>query len=174
MCFAAAQAPDQLPVLQSIARWEEELGNGCAHEFMQLVRDELLGTRVFVFTEAEGSTRILNLARGATLGEAASVLRNASDAGGALEVALLNGVTRRPSSVATCCVSPVKSDQGELGKTVQCKSLPWRVNVSCSASLMLKATPSSSNLILVPAFHPGWIGSWKGFPLCFTVLLPPR
>ena len=39
---------------------------------MQVVRSELLGTRVFVFTEGG---RILNLARGATLADAAAVLR---------------------------------------------------------------------------------------------------
>ena len=37
-----------------------------------MVRSELLGTRVFVFTEGG---RILNLARGATLADAAAVLR---------------------------------------------------------------------------------------------------
>ena len=82
----------QVPALRSIAKWEEELES--AHEFMQLVREELLGSRVFVFTEAAGSnTRILNLARGATLQEAASAL-NAS----ATRVALLNGTPRRGST----------------------------------------------------------------------------
>ena len=56
----------------SIAKWGQDVE--CAHEFMQLVRQELLGTRVFVFTESGGSTRILNLARGATLGDAANLL----------------------------------------------------------------------------------------------------
>ena len=58
----------------SIAKWGQDVE--CAHEFMQLVRQELLGTRVFVFTESvdTGSTRILNLARGATLGDVAAVL----------------------------------------------------------------------------------------------------
>ena len=83
----------QVPALRSIAKWEEELES--AHEFMQLVRAELLGTRVFVFTEAAGSnTRILNLAVGATLQEAA----NALNATAASQVALLNGTPRRGST----------------------------------------------------------------------------
>ena len=56
-----------LPWLQIIREWQVQVDS--AHEFMQLVRQELLGTRVFVFT-ANG--RILNLARGATLADAAS------------------------------------------------------------------------------------------------------
>lgn len=52
--------------------------------FVQLVREELLGTRVFVFTR---NGRILNLARGATLADAAeqlhASLRN--------HIALVNG-----------------------------------------------------------------------------------
>lgn len=44
---------------RAIAKWGEDLE--CAHEFMQMVRSELLGTRVFVFTEKGRSTRILNL-----------------------------------------------------------------------------------------------------------------
>ena len=83
----------QVPALRSIAKWEEELES--AHEFMQLVRAELLGTRVFIFTEAAGSnTRILNLAVGATLQEAA----NALNATAASQVALLNGTPRRGST----------------------------------------------------------------------------
>ena len=57
---------------RSIAKWEEDVS--CSHEFMQLVRQELLGTRVFVFTERGRTTRILNLARGATLADAAALL----------------------------------------------------------------------------------------------------
>lgn len=70
----AARTGLQVPALRSIAKWELELEN--SHEFMQLVRQELLGTRVFVFTEAldGGSTRILNLARGASLQNAADLL----------------------------------------------------------------------------------------------------
>ena len=60
---------------RAIAKWGEELE--CAHEFMGLVRSELLGTRVFVFTEKGRSTRILNLARGATLADAAMMLGGA-------------------------------------------------------------------------------------------------
>ena len=60
----------------SIAKWGQDVE--CAHEFMQLVRQELLGTRVFVFTESGGSTRILNLARGATLGDAARLIGTSS------------------------------------------------------------------------------------------------
>ena len=41
---------------------------------MKLVRQELLGTRVFVFTEKGRSTRILNLARGATVGDVVPLL----------------------------------------------------------------------------------------------------
>ena len=58
---------------RAIAKWGEELE--CAHEFMGLVRSELLGTRVFVFTEKGRSTRILNLARGATLADAGHDVR---------------------------------------------------------------------------------------------------
>ena len=58
-----------LPWRQAIMRWKSE--QKCAHEFMQLVRQELLCTRVFVFTEGG---RILNLALGATLADAAEVL----------------------------------------------------------------------------------------------------
>ena len=53
-----------------------------AHEFMQLVRKELLSSRVFIFTEGG---RILDLALGATLADAAAVLGVDSmdtDAGG--------------------------------------------------------------------------------------------
>ena len=41
---------------RSIARWEEDVE--CSHQFMELVRRELLGTRVFVFTEHGATTRI--------------------------------------------------------------------------------------------------------------------
>ena len=58
-----------LPWLQIIREWQVQVDS--AHDFMQLVRQELLGTRVFVFT-ANG--RILNLARGATLMDAAKDL----------------------------------------------------------------------------------------------------
>ena len=62
---------------QSFSRAVAKLGEvDCAHEFMHLVRQELLGTRVFVFTEKGRSTRILNLARGATLGDAALMLNS--------------------------------------------------------------------------------------------------
>ena len=54
-----------LPWLQIIRQWQVQVDS--AHEFMQLVRQELLGTRVFVFTR---NGRILNLARGATLDDA--------------------------------------------------------------------------------------------------------
>ena len=58
-----------LPWLQIIRQWQVQVDS--AHEFMQLVRQELLGTRVFVFTR---NGNILNLARGATLADAASQL----------------------------------------------------------------------------------------------------
>jgi len=57
-----------LPWLQIIDKWRDL---DCAHAFMQLVRQELLGTRVFVFT---GDGQILNLARGATLEDAVQPL----------------------------------------------------------------------------------------------------
>ena len=72
-------------ISSSIAKWGQDVE--CAHEFMQLVRQELLGTRVFVFTESGGSTRILNLARGATLGDAARQL----DVNLATHVPLISG-----------------------------------------------------------------------------------
>ena len=63
-----------------------------AHEFVQLVRKELLGTRVFVLTR---NGRILNLAKGATLADAAAQL---GDSGAALHghVSVVNG-TPMPS-----------------------------------------------------------------------------
>ena len=42
----------------TLTRWEEDVE--CSHQFMELVRRQLLGTRVFVFTEHRGGTRILN------------------------------------------------------------------------------------------------------------------
>ena len=76
-----------LPWLQTIRGWEKEKS---AHEFVQLVREELLGTRVFVFTR---NGRILNLARGATLADAAeqlsASLRN--------HIALVNGAPTVPT-----------------------------------------------------------------------------
>eukprot|EP00966_Prymnesium_polylepis_P251297 5809992-Prymnesium_polylepis.2 len=62
---AGGGARASLPWLQLTVRKWDHLD--CAHEFMQLVRQELLGTRVFVFT-ANG--QILNLARCATLAAA--------------------------------------------------------------------------------------------------------
>ena len=59
-----------LPWRQAIQQWDEN--HQCAHEFMSNVRRELLSTRVFVFTEGG---RILNLALGATLADAAETLR---------------------------------------------------------------------------------------------------
>ena len=61
---------------------------------MQLVRQELLGTRVFVFTESEGSTRILNLARGATLGDAAQLM-------GASLVTAVPLISGKPAALTT-------------------------------------------------------------------------
>jgi len=69
-----------LPWRTAIRAWEAE--HQCAHEFMQLVRKELLSSRVFIFTEGG---RILDLALGATLADAAAVLGVDSmdtDAGG--------------------------------------------------------------------------------------------
>ena len=58
-----------LPWQQAIQRWQSENEN--AQEFMQLVRMQLLGTRVFVFTE---KGRVLNLNKGASLADAAALL----------------------------------------------------------------------------------------------------
>jgi len=66
----AYQDSASLPWQQAIRNWETD--TQCAHEFMQLVRKELLCTRVFVFTEGG---RVLNLALGATLADAAEVLK---------------------------------------------------------------------------------------------------
>ena len=63
--WAYKDAAVSLPWLQIIREWQDTYS---AHEFMQLIREELLGTRVFVFTR---NGRILNLARGATLRDAA-------------------------------------------------------------------------------------------------------
>ena len=64
--WAYKDSSASLPWLQIIREWQVQVDS--AHEFMQLVRQELLGTRVFVFTR---NGRILNLARGATLEDAA-------------------------------------------------------------------------------------------------------
>jgi len=77
-----------LPWLQIIREWNVQVDS--AHEFMQLVRQELLGTRVFVFTR---NGRILNLARGATLSDAAIHL-GVSLRG---HVPLLNGAHSAPA-----------------------------------------------------------------------------
>jgi hypothetical protein len=61
-----------------------------------VVRSELLGTRVFVFTEGG---RILNLARGATLADAAAVLRVYCACRACRS-------TRRVASCATTCRLP--------------------------------------------------------------------
>jgi len=58
--------PASLPWLQIVRQWQLQVDS--AHEFIQLVRRELLGTRVFVFTR---NGRILNLSRGATVADAA-------------------------------------------------------------------------------------------------------
>jgi|EP00900_Chrysochromulina_parva_P012872 GTP pyrophosphokinase len=78
-----------LPWLQIIRQWQVQVDS--AHEFMQLVRRELLGTRVFVFTR---NGRILNLAKGATLGDAAKHL-NISLKG---TVPMLNGANAPPAT----------------------------------------------------------------------------
>ena len=77
---------------RSIAKWTAEYE--CAHDFMQLVREELLGTRVFVFTEKGRSTRILNLARGATVADAAALL----DSTAATHVPLIGGEPAQPNT----------------------------------------------------------------------------
>ena len=78
-----------LPWLQIIRQWHLQVDS--AHEFMQLVRQELLGTRVFVFTR---NGRILNLARGATLLDAAMHL----DVSLRSNVPVLNGAWNAASS----------------------------------------------------------------------------
>ena len=59
-----------LPWLQIIRDWDDNVED--TNEFVQLVRQELLGTRVFIFSR---NGRILNLAKGATLADAASLNR---------------------------------------------------------------------------------------------------
>ncbi len=64
-----------LPWLQIIRDWDDNVED--TNEFVQLVRQELLGTRVFIFSR---NGRILNLAKGATLADAASQLTDRPDA----------------------------------------------------------------------------------------------
>ena len=99
----------------SITKFDNEVE--CAYEFMALVRQELLGTRVFVFTESGGSTRILNLARGATLGEAAALL----DMSLLTHVPLLSGSPASPSTTLTNgeIVSFVRRDMDDLERAAE-------------------------------------------------------
>ena len=76
-----------LPWLQIIREWHAQVDSSSV--FMQLVRNELLGTRVFVFAPRG---RILNLAKGATLADAVAHVvseESQSDRRGAL--AYVNG-----------------------------------------------------------------------------------
>ena len=99
----------------SITKFDNEVE--CAYEFMALVRQELLGTRVFVFTESGGSTRILNLARGATLGDAAAQL----DMSLLTHVPLLSGSPASPSTTLTNgeIVSFVRRDMASLERAAE-------------------------------------------------------
>mmetsp|Transcript_13040 Transcript_13040/g.38979 ORF Transcript_13040/g.38979 Transcript_13040/m.38979 type:complete len:796 (-) Transcript_13040:18-2405(-) len=80
-----------LPWLQIIRQWHAQVDSSSV--FMQLVRNELLGSRVFVFAP---QGRILNLAKGATLADAVAhiVADEASWGGGMGEdyLALVNAV----------------------------------------------------------------------------------
>mmetsp|Transcript_9091 Transcript_9091/g.30136 ORF Transcript_9091/g.30136 Transcript_9091/m.30136 type:complete len:691 (+) Transcript_9091:3-2075(+) len=84
------RGPSALPWLQIIHTWRAQVV--CAHDFVRLVREELLGTRVFVFTR---NGRILNLARGATLLDACYLLRTSLRSHGAL----VNGLPAAPSTI---------------------------------------------------------------------------
>ena len=77
-----------LPWMQIVQTWDAQVDS--AHEFVRLVRQELLGTRVFVFTR---NGRILNLARGATLADAAALLRASVRS----HAVLINGSPAAPS-----------------------------------------------------------------------------
>ena len=65
-----------LPWLQIIGEWEAQVDS--ASVFMELVRNELLGSRVFVFAP---QGRILNLAKGATLNDAVAHVIQGGDWG---------------------------------------------------------------------------------------------
>ena len=65
--WAYKDGASSLPWLEVIREWEAQVDS--AQEFMRLVRQELLGTRVFVFTR---NGRILNLPHGSTLADAAA------------------------------------------------------------------------------------------------------
>ena len=67
--WSYSQEGVSLPWRTAIRDWEAK--HQCAHEFMQLVRKELLSTRVFIFTQGG---RILDLALGATIADAADTL----------------------------------------------------------------------------------------------------
>mmetsp|Transcript_11204 Transcript_11204/g.38902 ORF Transcript_11204/g.38902 Transcript_11204/m.38902 type:complete len:650 (+) Transcript_11204:529-2478(+) len=73
-----------LPWLQIIREWHAQVDSSSA--FMQLVRNELLGTRVFCFAP---HGRILNLAKGAVLADAITQIDEAETGG---RVAVVNGV----------------------------------------------------------------------------------
>lgn len=78
-----------LPWLQIIGEWEAQVDS--ASVFMELVRNELLGSRVFVFAP---QGRILNLAKGATLNDAVAHVIQGGDWGiDADGGALVNDVT---------------------------------------------------------------------------------
>lgn len=79
-----------LPWLGIIRQWQAQVD--CAHDFVQLVREELLGTRVFIFTR---NGRILNLARGASVADAALLLHATMHS----HTVLVNGAPAAPSAV---------------------------------------------------------------------------
>jgi len=86
-----------LPWLQVVRQWHNQLNSSSV--FMQLVRNELLGSRVFVFAP---QGRILNLAKGATLGDAvAHVVADEAWTAAAVAretpLALVNGIAEAPS-----------------------------------------------------------------------------
>jgi (p)ppGpp synthase/HD superfamily hydrolase len=114
---------------RSITKWGEEYD--CAHEFMQLVRQELLGTRVFVFvgTENGRSTRILNLPVGATVGDVVPLLPGDAST----HVPLVSGL---PASVITelrngdiISSAPRNTAAPELAPIIDPLTLPEQVGV---------------------------------------------
>jgi GTP pyrophosphokinase len=76
--------------LSNIQEWNMDVQS--SHEFVDLVRRELLGNRVFVFvndSSSENATRILNLPRGSTVVDVAFAI--STDAGYRMIAAKVNG-----------------------------------------------------------------------------------
>eukprot|EP00899_Mesostigma_viride_P018926 jgi/Mesvir1/27034/Mv20734-RA.2 len=97
--------------LTSIREWQEEfLGQLTAREFVDTITDDLLGSRVFVFTP---QGEVVNLPRGATVVDYAYHIH--TDVGNAMVAAKINGRVVSPSH--TLCnaevVEVVTYDRGE-------------------------------------------------------------